>query len=152
MKLETTVAYVLLFGCATRVLPFRKRQWSCWNRSKFFYRLAKIYAIFMLTFNAACNLDVNLSPASLYDLTLAMRLYYGRDLLRRLLCRLLDPFVRTCSSQKDFNAVPTFTLHSRLHLKNVRANIRPSQLPSMQVIVRLRCLYNDCPGPVRGNA
>ena len=74
MESDSTVRYVLLFGHATGVLPFPMGQWSHCKRPKFYYRLGKIYAMFMLILNAACNLDANLTSTS-SNVDLAMRLY-----------------------------------------------------------------------------
>ena len=74
MKLDSNVSFVLLFGYATGVFPLPIRQWSCGKRQKLFNRLANLYASFMLSFNAACILDINLSSVFL-DPDLATGLY-----------------------------------------------------------------------------
>ena len=66
--------FIVIFGCAAGVFPYTSL-WSLSKKQKFRYEVVKIYTLFMLTYNAASNLDINLQVLSLASSDLSIWLY-----------------------------------------------------------------------------
>ena len=152
MKFDNSVTLVVLFGTATGVLPFGVKTNSDWKRRKFYSRLVKIYAIFMLINNAASNLDVHLNLPCWGNVNLATKLYTTAIYIVSYLADFWIRFYmlahqrRIAALLRRLNSIQSYT--SNIHLRSSEcSNDRRCRWMLGAAVIN----YTHCHSPFSGN-